>query len=149
MEILNKAQRLLQILETNPVPTPGLILPEAAGILLKHKNEGLFLKRTQNEDWDNVGSWAYTGGGINDGESPYQAALRECNEEIGCLPKFELLGEFQHGSFVTYVGEVANKDFEVKLNHEHEMYGWYNFSDQSLSPLHPGVFPVLQHFGLV
>lgn len=141
-------QQLLSLLEDNPIATSGLIFPEAAGILLKHKNEGLFLKRVK-EDLDSPGAWAYQGGGISNGESPYQAAIRECMEEIGSVPSFNFVGSFQHGKYVTHLGEVANKDFEIKLNHEHEAYGWFNFTDQLPDPLHHGVYPVLQHFGLV
>lgn len=147
---MTRLTQLLKLLEDNPVPIPGLILPEAAFIHLKHGNEGLFLKRS-NEDWDSPGAWSYQGGGINNGEYPYQAALREMKEEIGVAPSFRLLGKYtsKDGKAITYLGEVADKDFEIKLNREHESYGWFNYVDQLPEPLHPEVYPTLQHFGLV
>lgn len=148
--MMNSLNQLLSLLEDNPVPIPGLILPEAAFIHFKQGNEGLFLQRS-HEDWDSPGAWSYQGGSINYGEHPFDAALRECKEEIGVAPSFRLVGKYvsKDGKVVTYLGEVANKDFEIKLNHEHEMYGWSNYSSQLPEPLHPEIYPTLQYFGLV
>lgn len=146
---MSKARSLLDQIENFEKET-GLLaaFPEAkyAGILFKHGNEGLFLKRSSTDE-DYGGSWSIAGGTIMNGEDPYQASLRECKEELGMVPDHEIKGTYVHeNGYVTHLAEVKEK-FEPTLNHEHESSGWFGF-DQLPSPVHPGVPAAIGSFNL-
>ena len=51
----------------------------SAGVIIKHGDEVLLCKRSPNESLPNI--WSIPGGGIENGESPGQAAIREVHEE--------------------------------------------------------------------
>lgn len=51
-----------------------------ARVLLVHENHALVVK-----NWLGAGNWALPGGGIESGESPAEAAIREIREELGIV----------------------------------------------------------------
>lgn len=51
----------------------------SAGVIIKHGDEVLLCKRSPKESLPN--HWSIPGGGIENGESPGQAAIREVHEE--------------------------------------------------------------------
>ena len=51
----------------------------SAGVIIKHGDEVLLCKRSPDETLPNI--WSIPGGGIENGESPGQAAIREVHEE--------------------------------------------------------------------
>lgn len=60
----------------------------AAGILfIANDNTALFLKRSG--EGDHANEWGFPGGKIEEGETPEQAAVRECMEEAGWCPDGE------------------------------------------------------------
>lgn len=59
---------------------------KVALVVLIHNNKALILKRSPNS-FSHPNKWGFPGGGIDKGESPEQAAVRECEEEIGITPK--------------------------------------------------------------
>ncbi len=52
---------------------------------LFHNDKMLILKRGATAPWM-PNKWSLVGGGIDDDETPKQAALRECKEEINLIP---------------------------------------------------------------
>lgn len=56
----------------------------AAGIMFVCKGAALFLKRS--DEGDHAGEWCFPGGKLEGDETPEEAAVRECIEEIGSLP---------------------------------------------------------------
>ena len=54
--------------------------PNVGIILVNQKNEVFWGKRIREH------AWQFPQGGINQGESPAQAMLRELHEEVGLLP---------------------------------------------------------------
>ena len=52
---------------------------KSSGVILKHGDEVLLCKRSPKETLPNI--WSIPGGGIENGESPGQAAIREVHEE--------------------------------------------------------------------
>jgi ADP-ribose pyrophosphatase YjhB (NUDIX family) len=95
-------------------------------------------------------NWTYPGGGIENGETPYDAALRECREEIGFVPTHTIVNEYIHpNGYHTFHCELLNKfdNSKIKLNNESFNYGWYGYGDLP-NPLHDGVGPALDAFGI-
>ena len=119
----------------------------AAGIMfITPRGQVLFIKRAASSD--HPGEWAFPGGGIEAGETPEQAAVREAHEEVGSVPdgERELLDERDNGHgvrFTTYRHQLKGL-FEPKLNGEHTEYRWALPSDPP-QPLHPGVALTIQH----
>lgn len=77
-----------------------------AHVILVHENKFLVQHRDGNARV-NPNKWGFFGGGMDPGESPKQAALRECEEELNYRPEnITFLTSFQyvdkkHGDFGT------------------------------------------------
>ena len=62
------------------------------------KGEFLIQKRTPNKkNFPNM--WSQTGGGVDEGETTLQAALRECKEELGIDIYFDMFIELLNYPF--------------------------------------------------
>lgn len=96
--------------------------------------------------------WCYIGGGIEEGEKAWEAALREVKEETG-ITNFPLYSSNQFDQiyspeenyiyiapvFVGYVDESQ----KVKLNYEHSDYKWVSFKEACDTVSIPGNEEVL------
>lgn len=121
----------------------------AAGVMFTTPDgRVLFLKRAD------TGEWAFPGGGIEDGETPQQAAMRECREELGYIESFLdiepddlgrpiMLTDVPDGSgqFATFK-QSTGAPFYPTLNHEHTEALWADPKELP-APIHPGVAQVL------
>lgn len=96
--------------------------------------EVLLLKRTKTL----IGEWCQIAGKIEEGETAWQAAVRELSEETALLPEklysADICEQFYEADrdaitlapvFVAFVGKEA----EVVLNHEHSDFRWVSFDD--------------------
>lgn len=114
--------------------------PQAAGVMLMHAGRVLMLKRAA--DSDHAGKWCFPGGGVEPGETPEQAAIRECREETGirvdgALSKIHYSDK--HGAgFTTYLAHHSAHD-EATLNDEHTAHAWVRMDEMANYDLHPGV----------
>lgn len=101
-------------------------------LLLVHRSDGL--------------GWAFPGGGIEEGETPEEAARRETFEECGVRYtrplNFSHVQEFAGIGFATFVG-WCEEPFEPTLNDEHDGYQWVTREEARAMHLHPGVFSTL------
>ena len=89
---------------------------KVALIVLKKNNKVLIAKRVDKPFMNNAGMWGFPGGGIDKGETPKQAAVRECQEEIGVVPvNLRMLSK--NDQFITFVGELPVKK-KIKLDYE-------------------------------
>jgi ADP-ribose pyrophosphatase YjhB (NUDIX family) len=96
-------------------------------------------------DTKNPNCWGLPGGKLADSESLLDAINRECQEELGMLPKFERLVPIEKFTnhddtfeYHTFFGAVA-KEFQPKLNAEHRGYAWID-SGTWPRPMHPGLW---------
>jgi 8-oxo-dGTP pyrophosphatase MutT (NUDIX family) len=103
----------------------------------------LFVKRTGG---DHAGTWAWPGGGIEDGETSEEAARREALEETGYETQGDIepvdSEENEQGSFETFHNRV-DRPFVPELNNEHTSYAWAPLDDAP-TPLHPGVASTIE-----
>lgn len=115
----------------------------AGGLFLARDTQRfLFLLRTQGRT---AGTWGIAGGKKEPTDNtPYDALLREIEEELGCNPKIEKAipiewyeSNDQLFYYNTYVLITPN-EFIPQLNHEHAGYAWCNM-ESFPKPLHQGV----------
>lgn len=113
-------------------------LQRAAGVILLSGGKILLLKRSG--EGDHPGKYCFPGGGIEEGETAEQAALRECQEEIGFAPSsLKLVGQTsKHGvDFSTFIASHPEQT-EPTLNGEHDSFAWASIDEAANLPLHPG-----------
>lgn len=120
----------------------------AAGIIFMSPKKEILLMRRAGAN--HHGEWALPAGGIEKGERPQEAALRETREEAG-YDHDGGLSPFMHSKregvdFTTY---LAHSDkFTPKLNDEHDDYEWIKSTEALKSlDLHPGVREALERLG--
>ena len=89
------------------------------------------------------GTWSCAGGAIDEGESTYEAALREASEEVGQIPAdHHELGEYVFApatdwKYTTVVLEVGER-FGVSANFETDAVAWVPLDEVETLPLHAG-----------
>lgn len=101
---------------------------------IETQHEVLLLKRTQTL----VGKWCQIAGSIEEGETAWQTALRELDEETGLKPNAlysaDTCEQFYEADrdaitiapvFVAFIDNTA----KVSLNHEHSEYRWVSFKE--------------------
>lgn len=127
----------------------------AAGILFIESNKGLFLKRSNQGD--HIGEWCFPGGKLEGDETPEQAAVRECGEEIGMCPEgarhaltrtvtsadFSVMAPVEEVDFTTFAQKVNDRFTPVLADDEHDAYAWADLNNPP-QPLHPGCAAALK-----
>lgn len=112
-------------------------MPHCAGILFRAPGpQYLLVKRSD------TGEWEQPGGHIDGKETPEEAAVRECVEEIGACPDgIRWVGRIttnpDGGDYTCFLQDVP-EPFEPKLNDEHTEWQWVSPSALP-EPTHPEV----------
>ena len=107
----------------------------AAGIMYRAADSVLLLLRSPSAG-DYPMTWCFPGGGIDEGETPEQAAIRESTEETGFTPSTELRMLDWSDGFTTFATDLP-EPFAPVLNGEHIGYAWVPL-DSLPTPMHPG-----------
>lgn len=116
----------------------------AAGILFHHPATDTYLLGHRSPEVHHGNTWGIPGGAIDPGESPYQAALREAEEEFGHVPQHKVLREHVASpdpdwNYTTYVADVPQQfDPEYAGDWETQDHGWFTPDEISKLNLHPG-----------
>jgi 8-oxo-dGTP diphosphatase len=125
----------------------------AAGVIFVHRGiaEGTTVLLQKRSVWAHEGgTWSCAGGAIDEGEEPFDAALREAEEEIGFLRvAHQSIGEYVFApaddwTYTTAVVEVAER-FGASLNFESEDAAWVPIADVDQRPLHAGFAAAWPH----
>jgi len=96
------------------------------------------------------GTWSCAGGAMDEGESTYEAALREASEEVGQIPAdHHELGEYVFApasdwEYTTVVLEVGER-FGVSANFETDAVAWVLLDEVETLPLHGGFASAWPH----
>jgi len=121
----------------------------AAGVLIERDDTGEVLLLLRSRDVMDPGVWGIPGGRVEPGEGDLAAAMMETEEEVGPLPKLEVVGEHQAVSggftYITFHAVMVGRDaerFTPTLNWESEDWGWFPVSTPPRST-HPGALDVL------
>ena len=120
-------------------------LQSAVAIIIGPGNKVLMGVSTADDDRN--GKLCFVGGGIEKGETPYQAAKREALEEAGAIVKCQPLpwlvfDEQPSVAFVLckYIGG------DLKPNEEFKNIGWYDYNVISEDSWYKNNFNALMHF---
>lgn len=128
----------------------------AAGILFICKDDGMIMLLKRSKKVMEPGTWGLPGGKLEDGEDPWEAAVRETTEEIGVFPRKHALvdtiqfksDDFTYTSFVLVIpkAEKARIIRDHKLNRENDQMMWKDPSNWDLDcpTLHFGVQHLLK-----
>lgn len=97
----------------------------AAGILHRSGNRILLIKRSDCSD-KYPSHWAFPGGHIEVGETPFNAAVRESFEEVGYnAVRATALGTFDSDG-VPFHAFMADGEFNPRINDESSDFGWFD-----------------------
>lgn len=96
------------------------------------------------------GNWSCAGGALDEGETPYEGALREASEEVGSpSDPPRLIGEYVFApatdwTYTTVVVEV-DEPFGASLNFETDAVEWFPLDSVEQLPLHFGFAAAWPH----
>lgn len=125
----------------------------AAGVVfvLRRADEPELVMLQRRSQWAHEGgTWSCAGGAIDDGESAFEAALREASEEVGAIPPGRaVLGEYvfepaTDWSYTTIVLEV-DEMFGGSVNFETDAVAWVPIDKVVDLPLHAGFASAWPH----
>ncbi len=118
--------------DPNHIPTHAYFLLCVKVVIVNDKNEILLLQRSDKTS--RAHGWDFAGGGVDKGEDPHAAAIRESLEETGLsIDDIRILstshGHTDGGEYVM-IGYAARADNEeVQLSWEHESYKWMTIDE--------------------
>jgi 8-oxo-dGTP pyrophosphatase MutT (NUDIX family) len=122
----------------------------AAGLLIQRTDTAEILLLLRSEEVMDPGLWGIPGGRVEPGETDLDAAFMESEEEVGKLPRLDVVGEytlvsgdFTYSTFhVIILGEYA-AGWSPVLNWESDRWAWFSPSKPPKGT-HPGVLDVLK-----
>jgi len=125
----------------------------AAGVVfvLRRASEPTLVMLQRRSMWAHEGgTWSCAGGAIDEGESAFDAALREASEEVGTIPPHTaVLGEYVFApatdwSYTTVVLEV-DEPFGGSMNFETDEVAWVPVHLVDTLSLHAGFAAAWPH----
>ena len=124
----------------------------AAGVVfvVREADEPLVMLQKRSAMAHEGGTWSCAGGALDQGELPYEGALREATEEIGVIPgEPRVLGEYVFNpsadwAYTTVVVEVERR-FGQSMNFETDAVGWFTPDEVADLAVHAGFAAAWPH----
>ena len=124
----------------------------AAGVLFVIRESGapFVMLQKRSAMAHEGGSWSCAGGALDEGESPYDGAIREASEEVGDVPAdHAVLGEYLFApahdwTYTTVVIEVTDR-FGSSINFETDAVDWVHVDEVDDRFLHAGFAAAWPH----
>ena len=126
--------------DPNHIPVHAYFLLCVKVIIFNSDNKILLLRRSDKTS--RAHGWDFAGGGVDKGEDPRDAAIRESLEETGLLiDDIRILstshGHTDGGEYVM-IGYAAHaNDDKVQLSWEHDLYEWMTVEEVKQIALPP------------
>lgn len=101
-------------------------------VVLNEEKKLLLLKRSSYEDQWMPNKWCMPGGGVEKGEQPANAAIRELKEETGItVEKFKESFVIQRDDNVEHIflSLYEGDPWNIKLDNENQGYGWFSINE--------------------
>lgn len=136
--------------DPNYIPVHVYFLLCVKVIILNDDNKMLLLQRSDKTS--RAHGWDFAGGGVDKGEDPLDAAVREASEDTGLsINNIQILstshGHTDGGEYVMigYAAHVPN-DAEVQLSWEHESYKWMTIEEVKQVELPPAHRAIIEAY---
>lgn len=129
----------------------------AAGVVFVHRPHGRptrVMLQKRSAFAHEGGTWSCAGGALDEGETAYEAALREAGEEVGDIPAdHRVLGSYVFApasdwSYTTLVVEVEHP-FGESMNFETDAVAWVTTDEVSRLELHGGFAAAWPHLRII
>ena len=111
-----------------------------AGVMITCKNRVLLLKRSKDYKWN------CAGGSTERGESRFQTAIREMNEEILNVPETLKIVDHHHTKPYTLFYGILEEPFIPVVNEESVDWAWVSISEVFDLEIHPKDYPSMKYF---
>jgi mutator protein MutT len=122
---------------------------KASVIALKYNGKLLIVQRASTIGWM-PNKWALIGGEIEEGETPEEAIIRECQEEIGLTPeniKFVKKTNVDSNDYEAYYFTGTINSDEIKLNSENQDYKLINPNELDNYDVIPTSINLIKYLG--
>jgi len=113
--------------------------PAVAIVIINQNGQILSLLRSESDNWKPL-HWGLPGGHIDEGETPFEAALREtkeeCNLEVTPIYADSIITDENYRIYLYYAVQYSG---DIQLSFEHSEYKWYTVDEllqvQNRTPL--------------
>lgn len=122
------------------------IVDVSVAVLQKADDAVLMAQRPPGKDCE--GYWEFPGGKVDEGESPYQALIRELHEELGievktAFPWLRRVFTYPHATVRLNFFRVTRWQGEPH-GREGQLLSWQRLSDLTVGPILPANDPILR-----
>jgi 8-oxo-dGTP pyrophosphatase MutT (NUDIX family) len=113
--------------------------PAVAIVIINQNGQILSLLRSESDSWKPL-HWGLPGGHIDEGETPFEAAIREtkeeCNLEVNPIYADSIITDENYRIYLYYAVQYSG---DIQLSFEHSEYKWYTVEEllqvQNRTPL--------------
>ncbi len=109
---------------------------QTASVIVTFQKKLLLLQRDYTPGIRDPGMWQLPGGGIEDGETPNDAIIRELQEETSITPNtFNFLGEPYKGIYIYHAPLTKEEVAGIKKGSEGKDLKFFSLNELSIIPL--------------
>jgi 8-oxo-dGTP diphosphatase len=113
--------------------------PAVAIVIINQNGQILSLLRSESDSWKPL-HWGLPGGHIDEGETPFEAAIREtkeeCNLDVNPIYADSIVTDENYRIYLYYAVQYSG---DIQLSFEHSEYKWYTVEEllqvQNRTPL--------------